>query len=921
MRLEDLTVTLRPRQPWEAVDLGCSLVRRDYGHILLLWLITVVPLWAVLALLLRNDPIIFFTVVRWLKPLYDCVPLFYLSRAAFGSKPTIKETLKAWPGLWLRFLLPSLIFRRISLIRSFALPIWMLEGQKGKAITQRVKALTTVRDTGGAKCTLVFFQLELAVILGLFLLTSSVRPDFSHFDLLDLLFNLAEFIKNNEDLLWYYNLLQIGAITLIEPFYVGAGFGLYLNARTHLEGWDVELTFRRLAQRLRSATAVVLLSFGFIFAHNTYAQSSPDTGNKVSEALGEIYAQPEFKEQVKTIPRWVSDEIPEKRNASDWNIPTWVRDVLTIFGYACLAFALFWLGRWVYQNRHLFKWKGTGQSMDTAITGPRVIMGLDIARESLPDDIIAAARAAWIRGDHHEALSLIYRGSLSRLVEKRLPIHDSDTEDDCLIKVAQLGNDTFTQFFRQLTLVWIRAAYASETPRESEFHQLCQTWPFDQNPVTPTKKQRSLAAAAVLLLILPWLASCGKGHWEDETINLGYKGEARINPFLATQQLLEKFGHDCERKGSLKKLPNHYESVIFVSAETGISKHQADQLLQWASNGGHVVYLLSGSGSYNDWGFMSSLSVLNYAGSEEPDPVLEELDVQITGLKDLFNDKKKLRRKLRGEQVEPEEDTPTTEEKKDEKADAEEEEEEKSPLKAEDINVQQDEIRLKSQTYQVDFPSFIKLTIKRPLRMGEYQSGSRDTTSMFSLKRGLGRVSLVAHARPLRNRYLDEKDHASWLLALVGEPPQSVYFFTSAQKGFMDLLWERAWMPLIGLGLVTLIWLWINIPRFGPLKRVELHETKHFVEHIGALGQFFYRMDRPDILLNAAADAVRIRAFKKHPHLINQDNESLVKVLTDLSPLPPAQIVTALEPARGKMPSQELARRLDDLKTLRECLA
>ena len=43
MRLEDLTVALRPRQPWEAVDLGCAMTRRDYGRVMLLWLITVVP--------------------------------------------------------------------------------------------------------------------------------------------------------------------------------------------------------------------------------------------------------------------------------------------------------------------------------------------------------------------------------------------------------------------------------------------------------------------------------------------------------------------------------------------------------------------------------------------------------------------------------------------------------------------------------------------------------------------------------------------------------------------------------------------------------------------------------------------------------------------------------------------------------------
>jgi uncharacterized membrane protein len=39
-------------------------------------------------------------------------------------------------------------------------------------------------------------------------------------------------------------------ISIIEPLYVAAGFALYLNRRTHLEGWDIELIFRRIAAHL-----------------------------------------------------------------------------------------------------------------------------------------------------------------------------------------------------------------------------------------------------------------------------------------------------------------------------------------------------------------------------------------------------------------------------------------------------------------------------------------------------------------------------------------------------------------------------------------------------------------------------------------------------------------------------------------------
>ena len=50
------------------------------------------------------------------------------------------------------------------------------------------------------------------------------------------------------------------AVTTIEPFYVAGGFSLYLNRRTLLEGWDIELELRRCAARFtnaRTGTAVL----------------------------------------------------------------------------------------------------------------------------------------------------------------------------------------------------------------------------------------------------------------------------------------------------------------------------------------------------------------------------------------------------------------------------------------------------------------------------------------------------------------------------------------------------------------------------------------------------------------------------------------------------------------------------------------
>ena len=70
---------------------------------------------------------------------------------------------------------------------------------------------------------------------------------------------------------------------LLEPFYVAAGFGLYLNRRTLLEGWDIEVALRRIAERHAAAAVIaaavallrVRLPGGLVRAEKTRRRRSP----------------------------------------------------------------------------------------------------------------------------------------------------------------------------------------------------------------------------------------------------------------------------------------------------------------------------------------------------------------------------------------------------------------------------------------------------------------------------------------------------------------------------------------------------------------------------------------------------------------------------------------------------------------------
>jgi len=927
MRLEDLTVALRPRQPWEAVDLGCAMTRRDYGRVMLLWLITVVPVWVVLGALMWNHPAWFGVVAWWLKPLYDRVPLFHLSRAAFGSRPTVRETLREWPRLWSRFLLPALTWRRFSLMRSFALPVYMLEGQTGKSANQRVSTLATDGGSSGASLTWVFIKLEIVLWLGLSAMASSLGPADGLPDFSLIVEDPENYFQVTNAQQWFSNVLYLVAMSVIEPFYVGAGFGLYLNSRTKLEGWDIELTFRRLAARLRPAV-VTLVALAFLLPALTWAadkkplESKKDHVEQVSEskkAVQEILARAEFKEQSRTTMVWVDDS-----EDGPTSVPDFLALLLWIVGYALLAGLIGLLVWWLVQNNYLFAPSTRRARAKAEPPAPRIVMGLDIARESLPDDIVTAARAAWQAGLVREALSLLYRGSLSRLVEqKRLPIRDSDTEDDCLTKVAEIADGAVTQFFRQLTLLWVRAAYAGKEALPAEFDALCQTWPFPNTP-TVVRGQRVFTQAALAVLGLMLLSGCN-GHWDDVTIPLGYKGKARLDPFLAAQYLLDDLGYSAERLPTLKELPNSDGGVIVISAEAGMPEARARQLLQWVKSGGHLVYAMAGCAPYNDWSLFSSGSTYGYAGNEDrADPILTAMKVEMLGLKtwkDTTLPEKLLKRRKK--------DSKDEKDKKSEKpAEVKKVEEPKADPKApkkpriqepEDVPTKSEVIAMNGKTYTVLFPSIVHLKLDRALRKNEWTAGPNDKAAALSLLHGAGRVTLLNHARPLRNRFIDDNDHASWFIDLIGEEASHVQFIVSLEGSFWALLWKRAWMPLIGLALVTLVWLWMYIPRFGPQREAVLHDTKHFFEHISALGGFFHRMKRDDILLGAAADAVRARATRLYPHLIHHNDNAIIELLIPRSQLPPERIRAAFE-ASEKPTTRDFVHHIQDLQVLKQML-
>ena len=239
MRVEALSVALRPRPAAEATDLGVALVRT---HARSVWP-AFAPVFVAFVLLACATVEIAdwlpSLLIFWCKPWLDRSLLFILSRAVFGQSTRFADLWREGASVWGRQLLRTLVWQRLSGWRAFTQPIYQLEGLRGKALRQRCRLLLTGQRGMAMVTQFAFANLEGALALGVWAAVAWFTPQDYRDDVLRWL---------GSDLQGYWNLLPAGVyaaiVFFVEPFFVAAGLAMYLNRRVELEAWDIEQEFR-----------------------------------------------------------------------------------------------------------------------------------------------------------------------------------------------------------------------------------------------------------------------------------------------------------------------------------------------------------------------------------------------------------------------------------------------------------------------------------------------------------------------------------------------------------------------------------------------------------------------------------------------------------------------------------------------------
>lgn len=215
------------------------------------------------------------------------------------------------------------------------------------------------------------------------------------------------------------------------------------------------------------------------------AASAPGAGGaqraaRIEKAVGELRADPLLSgKHIESRPRWIDDDEPKKRKKPqvDSSLLAWLAA----------------LGRFLSDTSRFLLWGGVAVLVALALVSARHLVNLraferrakadaavshvrdlDVRPESLPDDVGAAAWALWQAGRVPDALSLLYRGALSRLIHKyRVPITSSATEGECLELARARLEPPALRYVTQVVRAWEASIYGGRALSMAMGEALC----------------------------------------------------------------------------------------------------------------------------------------------------------------------------------------------------------------------------------------------------------------------------------------------------------------------------------------------------------------------------------------------------------------------------------------------------------------
>jgi hypothetical protein len=464
------TLALRRRNSWEAVDAGLLLWRANFAYFLPFFAI---PFW-LCAFALRMLPEHMhpwsWLILWYLKPLFDRAILHVISVRFFEPGSGSGRLFRGLGGNLFRGLVGDLLWRRLSPLRSAVMPLRVLEKLRGRETRKRRQDLVWGGLSFCGFLTIWGFALEIALLGGELIFFGSIMNIIQK----DFFTSFRDFFARTELFLfvaWCINYM------LVETMYVCMGFGLYINSRVELEGWDIEILLRKFAaerkkKKILPGAPVLLLAAALFLPPAVHAEGPADPGGPPLEVLEQIFASGDFggEEEGWGIRLKKRGEEPARQEQPSLNISPWVEKIrqsfafflrlVLVLGIGVLVFLCF---RYLYRNRRV----------KTALPPEGHMRGLFGAAAEDPAVLLEEARARYGRGELRRAWGLCLAALFEAWSRYRGPAFPPDaTEYGCLALIRAAGAPPAeTERFALVVRRWAAFAYGGRLPPPGSFEE------------------------------------------------------------------------------------------------------------------------------------------------------------------------------------------------------------------------------------------------------------------------------------------------------------------------------------------------------------------------------------------------------------------------------------------------------------------
>jgi hypothetical protein len=291
-----------------------------------------------------------------------------------------------------------------------------------------------------------------------------------------------------------------------------------------------------------------------------------------------------------------------------------------------------------------------------------------------------------------------------------------------------------------------------------------------------------------LLILLPALVLTACEYKEVEH-EIGYKGKARVNPWLAVERYAVRTGREV-RPAIAWTEPETEDALWMMPASILGNASYTHRVEEWVGAGGHLVLLVEHADSETgDWTEHSMPPDLKPALFS----MLERSGILLDG-KNASSGK----------------------------------------TKVETIRFEGREFKVKAQSTATVAEKGGKAGVfaSRPL--------------------GDGRITVLTDGRVFRNRWISENEHADLLQALIDTTGYKgrIGIMRGSGLSLWSLIMQYLPQVLLGTGVWLMLWLWKNLSRFGPVESdTATPVLRGYEHHLEALGDFQWRLDHGSALL------------------------------------------------------------------------